>query len=255
MLNKVRLGISANSELARQACDKLEQLPSYYAPILLALMADAALMKSCVNTISEQALLNYIKYYEDTDKVNFIVKCQEFLLKAVNQTEYSQVKLIKNIAKYLLFSGELTDEEYAVVFAEYIRAGSEFVHKIYSRLIFEQELYLETKNIEEAFLVYVSLSAATDNKQLKLKYLQNALAVYPDMHRGVKLLLQKLDETPQSELKYLLAQLIAQINKIVEAGRFEEALAVIEQGQELVGKDAKLLVLKAEVLRKILAGK
>lgn len=252
-LNEFRLNRSKGKELLTKLQEHdINQLPEYYAELLLALMLESdnnVLWKRC----SEQTLLSYMGFLSLAFSAEFFSKAKSFVMDMVAKTEcgFWENRAIKNIAKYLIFSGELINEEYSKIFNIYLLSGTAYLNGLYSEDTIIEERVQELKNVEEACLLYFEKMRRSDEMLDKIKHLGNALAVYPDMHQGVKLLIDELlREQKLTGMENLLTELIEQINVLIDNDRFEDALGLIQESESVVGINARLLLLKTYIFCK-----
>lgn len=250
VLNEFRLNRSKGKKLlTKLQGNDINQLPEYYAELILAqvlIPEDDTLWQSC----SEQNLLIYMGFLSLVYPEEFFSKAKSYVMDmaAKKGCGFWENRTIKNITKYLLFSGELKSNEYMKIFHIYMLAGTAFLRGLYSEVTILEERLQELKNVEEAFLLYLEKMQRSNELPNKIKYLGNALAVYPDMHAGINLLIEELEnEQRPSGMENLLSELIEQINILIKNGRFEEALCMIQEGENVVGKNARLLLLTTDI--------
>lgn len=248
-LNRFRLNRSKGKEFITKLQENdINQLPEYYAEFLFALMLEPkedTLWKNC----SEQNLLIFMGYLSIVYPEEFFLKVKNYIVELnAKGSDFWENRVIKNITKYLLFSGRLKTEEYAKYFHIYLLSGTAFLNGLYSEDTIIEERVQELKNVEEACLLYLEKMLRSDRLTDKVKYLGNALVFYPDMYQGIKLLTDELsDEQKPIGMENLLTELIGQIEVLVNKGRFEEALGVIQEGENIVGKNVRLLLLKTDI--------
>ncbi|MDQ7096257.1 glycosyltransferase [Desulfosporosinus sp. PR] len=232
----------------------LNILPDYYALVLaysLKFRPQDAWKISAV--LSEQTIVGYMSYMDEVDKVMFVKFCRDYVtLDDDNSASRFQIdRLRKNIAKYLLFSGELDDAEYLETFKLYIKWGQSFIELLYREAVFENELIFDLKNKEEMFLLYMTLAHRNNDQNRYMRYLRKALKVYPEMNRGIEGLANTLsNQTRCKEMETLTLQLLASLDDLIESEQFDAALGLIEECKNIIGHDLRLLAIQSDILKK-----
>jgi len=261
LLNRIRIqAVEVSREewldtLENMDGGELNALPAYYAPLLVYLMEVYPQdVWRCSSYFSEQTLVEYMKYMDEVDKSWFVNMCRKFveILPVDGANQYQIARIKKNMAKYLLFSGVLDEMEYKDIFATYIEAGKNYLETLYSAIMFEQELIYDLKNREEMFLLYMVLAErfAGDGSEV-VKYLKKALAVYPEMSKGVKIALQSLsNQEGNSEMEQLIEKLLVIVEGHIADKQFDEALKIVLECEDILGKNLRLLAKKAEIYQK-----
>lgn len=230
-------------------------LPDYYAPILAYSMKYRAhetwRISGC---LSERTIMGYMSYLDEVDKVAFVTICREFINVAAESAvdSYQMVRLQKNAAKYLLFSGELSDAEYSQVFANYVEKGTCFFQALYGSIVWEKQLVHDLKNVEETFLLYLTQANKVRNDQKKyISILRKALSAYPEMNKGIDILLQSvIVDHNYLKMQQLVEELLLNVDKLVIDCQFDEALAIIAECETIVGNNMRLIAKKAEIYNK-----
>lgn len=254
-LNRVRLGKIPVTELAQEIFRKdANQMQPYFSLTLFALMQDDLLCESGGELLTEQTILSYMKHLDESHRQEFLSRSRQFVfsIELTGVVTYSKARLAKNIAKYLLFSGELDEEEYKQVFAVYLNAGKTFLQTLYNEFVFTKELVFDLKNVEEIFLLYMMLSERSKSDgSMNVQYLRKALAIYPDMSKGVEIILQTMSvKEGDSEMEQLTKQLLANVESLIAAGQYEEALNMINECETIIGGDVRLLAYKTAIIKK-----
>lgn len=251
-LNKTRLHENNSNDFMAKAKEAdLVQLPDYYGVLLL--IALKGEHQEFFRGASESVFISFMGYLSEVYTERFFAQSLEYVQQSsvVQSADFWLNRTVKNIAKYLLFSGKLSELQFTEVFQAYITAGSNYLSGLYHSDTIEEERVYELKNVEEACLLYVLRSFQTTDRNEKIKYLELAAHHYPDMHKGIKLLLEKLSQelTVPSPMEELLQQLLAQLTVLVEQQCFREALEIIAESEAMVGKDIRLLMMKTKIFR------
>lgn len=231
----------------------INQFPNYYAFVFMVLMFqdDSQNLYKLSSQLSEGTILEYMKYLDEVDKIQFIDACKKKLATSDDKidNQYQNVRVRKNIAKYLLFSGDLDEIEYAAVLEQYLDAGKKYIKTLYNEIVIQNELIYEMRNVEEVFLLYMTIAEQSkeDSKKV-IQYLKKALNTYPDMSRGVDSVLQSLAmPNNNEEMNQLTEELLLHVEKHIASGQFDEALAVISECESIIGNDLRILAMKAKI--------
>jgi len=253
-LNRVRLGRNTVEDLAKEIFSKdPNQMQPYFSLTLFALMQDDLLCDIGGQLLTEQTILSYMKHLEECHREEFLNRSRQYVfsIELTGGVTYSKARLAKNIAKYLLFSGELNKEEYKKVFVIYLYTGSIYLQTLYNEIVFTKELVFDLKNVEEIFLLYMILAEQSKSDANKnVQYLRKALEVYPDMSKGVEIILGSLSVNEvDSEMEQLTKQLLENVEKLITVGQLKEALNMIIECEIIIGGDVRLLAYKTEILK------
>ncbi|WP_378950654.1 glycosyltransferase [Pelosinus sp. sgz500959] len=259
-LNRVRLGdekISCQEwlNIIENIGGEINQLPTYYAPIFVSMMETYPQEVWRVSPyFSEQTLVNYMTYMDEVDKTLFVRICRNFIsVLPGNPTKpYQMARIEKNMAKYLLFSGVLDQQEYKGVFAIYIEKSKYYLEILYNAIVFEEELIYDLKNKEEIFIMYMVLAERFSRESSKkVQYLKKALAVYPEMSKGIEIILQSLSQQDtDTELAQLIEKLLDIVETHIESKQFDDALDIVMECEGIIGNNLRLLAKKSEIYQK-----
>ncbi len=246
ILNENTFDTTRKTNLA--ACD-FNSLPDYYGDIINYALADFRFAADIFSRISEPNIIRFFKYLDTHNRKPFTE-----LIKANadhNPASFQEVRLQRHLLKYLLFSGELNDQEYRHYFALYLRHGSAYVKTLYNLAILGADIIYDVKNVEEAMLVYLVMAEESVGNQVKyVQYLQKALAIYPDMNKGIRLLLDAVREEPEKrhdEINRLKKELMQQIRILVDKKEYATAKQIIAEAEKIVGPDMELLAAKTTI--------
>ena len=257
-LNRVRLQnekISKEEWLGNMVGRQFSTLPAYYAPLFIYMMAAYPQnVWRCSSNFAEETLVAYMTYMNEVDKEAIIGICRKFIavLPENGTDQYQMARIKKNMAKYLLFSGALDNREYKDIFAIYIENGRLYLETLYRAVLFEQELVHDLKNREEKFLLYMILAErlSPDNAKV-VQYLKKALAIYPEMSKGVEIALLSLsNQEVNNEMEQLIEKLLVIVEGHIAEKQFDEALKIVLECEGILGKNLRLLAKKAEIYQK-----
>ncbi|WP_428817611.1 glycosyltransferase [Clostridium butyricum] len=160
------------------------------------------------------------------------------------------------ICRALLVLDKIKDEDYRIIFNQYIHNGIELISGIYSKYILDNEMVFELKNDEHKFFLY--MMKAEENKDISKKeyvrYLRYSLKSYPYMSKGIEFLLNSLSDVinkDNSEITKLKNMLLKNIELLLSTGRLEEAFSIVEEYEKIVGSDFYILLYKSLILKNI----
>lgn len=225
----------------------------FYAEILYYSMIRGISIDNIFFSFNQSKLAAYFNYlnvrYNDLDKTikNY--------LPTIYGDGFQQVKIRKSLLGFLL----LLDENihyYNEVFRVYVKNGIQYLQSLYAKEILDNEWVQELKNEEEAFFLYINLSErqlAGGNPRGAIEYLRKALNQYPIMNKGIKALLNNLEENlgnnqGSSLLRGYKSELMSEIEKLINSGKILEAKAVISEYETLIKEDNDFLSFKAVIL-------
>ena len=151
---------------------------------------------------------------------------------------------------------KIKDEDYRIIFNQYIHNGIELISSIYSKYILDNEMVFELKNDEHKFFLY--MMKAEENKYISKKeyvrYLRYSLKSYPYMSKGIEFLLNSLSDVinkDDSEISKLKNMLLKNIELLLSTGSLEEAFSIVEEYEKIVGSDFYILLYKSLILKNI----
>lgn len=260
MLNRVRTGTMSLESWAWQFLnEEVEEYPAYFSLLLLALLEDTMLCRAAGNKISETTIREYMKHLEDLDHEEFVGAAKKYVsvVSEISEMNFEQIRLRKNIAKYLLFSGALTGEEYEALFEHYCSLGIAFMEGLYCPQIIKEGRILDVKNVEEAFFLYLALANKSEPIE-KVMYYRQASQIFPEMNQGILGLLKKIqldrepvetvqDNSGKKEMQELKEKLLVYIEELISQEKYQDAKKVIAEAEGILGLDLDLLALKSEV--------
>lgn len=227
------------------------ELPSYYAMIWERSLKSSEVEDDILlywGDLSESLITEYMKYLNDVFLDDFLMISNEFVKRNSLESKYQLVRMKKNILKFLIFS----THKYEEYFEDYLFIGKAYLKSLYNRYVIDNELIQDLKNVEEVFFLYLLCAENASNEQ-KVEYYKKAAMVFPEMAAGIKLLLRELsividkENGKNSEIDKMKKTLCESICHLIELGKIDEAGRSIDEAEAIVGMDAELLALKAEV--------
>lgn len=178
--------------------------------------------------------------------VNFKTELEKYLMAYKADDSLNNIRSLKLLSHYLLCSG-VSEENFVVIFKNYIRNGVEYIKRIYSQEVIKQELIYDLKNDEEIFLIYLcrALDHQEDDHEY-IKYLRKALKSYPVMHKGITLLLeeikvkQEVQEKNRNEFEEFKIMFKRNIQTLISCGYLVEAKNLITEYESIVENDLEI---------------
>lgn len=271
LLQKVRLAIDEGrsvDDILQAKIRELDfnELPEYYGDVLYYLLKNNFPITSVLQNVRERKIdsfLNYLKnVYDDLSLLLFRYLEKQEADGAAGQA-LAELIINKTFAKYLLVLDKLAEEQYEYVFNRYITEGSKYIRSIYKEDIVQNEQIAVVKGEEDAFLLYMSLAETHKNKdKVKyLRYLRKSLKEYPLLKKGIEIKLKKVQESVEnveadapspslqdsavnSKLESYKRQVKDNLEKLINAGRTQEAKEIIQQYETLVSGDAEIYSMK-----------
>lgn len=256
-LNKMRLMYNSGEieELGKvissfSCAYDFNSLPDYYGDLLYYLIK-LGRPEELLGDLTELNALRYLKYLADeygtTINNTILLYCAEDL-----DSDFKKLRSNKTLTKYVLFSEQGSDESYLSTFEKYLTSGIAYMQKIYTPLVIDEELIHDVKSVEEAFLLYMLKARSYKHiESCYVQYLKKAVTIFPEMNRGIKLLLQEIEEPANSaakEMADLRGLLIQHIQTLLDNGEYASAKKVIEEYEQICGPDVESLALKSQAI-------
>lgn len=259
-LNKIRIefneenkGLNISSSILKRI--EKNEVEFFYGDLIYF----KVLLDEDINIILENTNYNFIKecfvyIYNKYD--DFSEKLLKHIKKNNNKKtdEFKNIRLIKVYLRYLLVVDKLSDENFEYAFNLYIQYGIEYIKKIYSMYLLENELVNECRNSEDVFHIYI-LKALENKKTEKIKYvkyLKMALKEDESMSKGIQILLDKTEEKSEAEneMEILKGQFKSNIENLIINNNLSEAKDLIQEYEDILGSDLEILMLKSKLLVK-----
>lgn len=263
ILNTTRLAIKDNSEIDNLTLQSIRQLdfnelPAFFADITYYLLRNQYDIKDVLKKNRDYTIETHIQYlsgkYKDLSK--YLLSYLQQTMEGLGLSDY---RIRKILSKNVLILDDIKEEVFREVWDSYIETGTYYIAQVYNHIIIESEMIYDVKNDEDAFLVYMLL--AQRNKDIDMleyiKYLRKALKSYPDMKKGIEILLEEIQEQQNNkeevtsqggELELYKKQVKDNIRNLINNGEIEEALVLIRQYEEMVESDIETYSMKAVIL-------
>lgn len=257
VLNKVRCSIFENRELNFEINNYLKSnvdfndLHDYYGDFLYYLIRHNVNICSLLNNVRELEFNRFFVYLNERYD-DFGEKVFSYLQEVNFNEDKSTYRIKKALERYALLTAQLNDEDFLMVFNQFIEDGTTYINKIYSKdIIFNEEIY-ELKNEEEGFLLYMfkAILVKDSDKKSYIGYLRKALELYPYMRRGIEYLLNEFnDETDvvNNELEQYKTQVKSTIKSLIENNRLKDAEAIISEYEKIINNDMEIVLYKSQI--------
>lgn len=262
ILNKLRLAIVDNKEIERGiiysylSSVDFNNSPNYYGDVLYYCIYYGIDFYSYLINATEANLVKYFLYLDkkSSDFVNVLMK---FSKSYANEDGFKYVRVNKIIFKVLMAAGGYEDNVYWEIFSKYAELGIKYIASIYNNELIDNELIADVKNNEEAFLLYLKkgFELKGANKIGFVKFLKKCLNIYPEMKKGIEILLEKefnedinnksIEENKEFELYKI--EIKNSIKAFTENNQLEEAIKLISEYEQVVKKDFQIYSMKAVI--------
>lgn len=265
LLNRIRLYLEKDTgENTDELIEKIklidfQPLSVFFADFIYFLMLKCVPLEEILHNIRDDKLHGYINYLANKYR-GFSKVVLKYLDNTIKNNELIQIRINKVLEKSILILNAITTEKLKYVWGRYIEDGVNYITKLYSQEVIENELIYDVKNDEDAFLVYMLLANRNKNKD-KLQYIQylkKALKVFPIMNRGIELLLESIEENEQkassdklNEFEELKEKVKNNIKILLAQNQAMEAKTIVDEYLKIVPNDLEMLLLKSEVHLKI----
>lgn len=164
---------------------------------------------------------------------------------------YDNLRINKILCRYVLLIDKIDDFEYEWIFKYYLEIGVKYISSTYNRDLIEDEYIHIFNSEEEKFLVYMSIGMRSENdKNVYVKYLRNALAVYPYMKKGIEIVLKELQnkiKLENDEFEQYKVQVKTQIKDLIEKNKLDEASVIISEYEQIVKNDIEIILIKSQL--------
>lgn len=227
---------------------KLDSDPDVYSDLLFFRIIYKMPITEELTRLSQNKVYQWVLALEGRYE-NFKTELEKYLMVYQGDNSLSSIRSLKLLSHYLLCSG-VSEENFSVIFKEYIKNGVEYIRRIYSSEFIKQELINDLKNDEEIFLIHICRAIDhQENDHDYLKYLSKALKSYPIMHKGIDLLLDEnkvkleVQKENKNEFEQLKLKFKLNIQTLINSGHLVEAKNLIKEYESIMGADSEILQL------------
>ncbi|WP_411682044.1 TDP-N-acetylfucosamine:lipid II N-acetylfucosaminyltransferase [Clostridium thailandense] len=256
LLNRIRIDIGRNSNMLNeekniQSLD-FNNLPDYYGDIIYKLLKLKYPIYDILINCFEIKLNKFFQYlgskYENLTDTILV-----YLDENKEAANFNKIRINKALKRYIIAFNKLNDTEFTQIFKSYISDGIDYISGVYSKKIIQEERIYDLKNEEEAFLIYMykAQNIKDSNESEYIRYLGKALKSFPEMKKGIEILLDELKEKQNSindEMEILKRQLKENIRSLIDTRNIKEAKVLIDEYKKMVPKDIEIYSMNAVIL-------
>jgi 2-polyprenyl-3-methyl-5-hydroxy-6-metoxy-1,4-benzoquinol methylase/glycosyltransferase involved in cell wall biosynthesis len=230
--------------------NKLEDLPSYFSELVYLAIKDNNSISEIFLHLRNEDIISLIELldsrYQDFYEIVILY------VNSYRSDEFKEIKVKKNLYKYLLSFDKLNDNDFLAIFKKYVNEGIAYIKYIYNINLVEMELINEMEINENKFFAYMYLSqnSKETNNSKPIYYIRKALNVFPYVNKGIKLLIEDMekdDSRGNNEFEKLKEETKQNINILIEAGQYNEAKGLIHDYEQIVNKDIEIFSIKAVI--------
>ncbi|NSW90067.1 MAG: CDP-glycerol glycerophosphotransferase family protein [Firmicutes bacterium] len=256
LLNKIRINLKEdifeiNEDMLKNISEiDYNEIPPFYGDIIYYLIKAKIPLEKIIQKVSENKLMQFLGHCYKKHE-GFIKTIVEYLenIKVISNN-LIQVRISKEIDKFLLLSEELDEVQYKQIFRRYLNDGIFYISKLYNKEIIEKEMVCDVKNEEHTFLMYIYLAnnIKVRDKRSYIGYLRKALNAYPFMKKGIQILLDELQENENIEnesLQQYQTKVKEHIIHYINCGELNKAKTLIDEYERIIKTDADIYSMKA----------
>ena len=232
---------------------KVEDLPVYCSNIFYYLMKwDYPLEKIMVNfkEVWLTCALEYVsKRHNDLSTVIY-----SYLREYTSVSNIHEYKLGKTLARCALLLDDFNEVDYETIFMRYLEDGTKYLELVYNPVIISDSLICELKNDEEVFLLLMeqaNRALARNNRREYVGYLRKALKAFPNLKRGIEILLKKIvddNKTKSTEFDMYKLQIKNTVRQFINDGKLNEAKQLLTEYKDIVPNDLEIVLLESQIL-------
>jgi Glycosyltransferases involved in cell wall biogenesis len=258
LLNRIRLW---DQENVNQLLDEISKLPLnelgfYFGDVFYFIMKRKISLHSINLEIQEQELELFFRYLNEKYP-DFAVLCDTYLQSQDKDSTLEEQRVHKILRRIMLQTEHLDQEKYDQVLDRYIKDGIGYIRRIYRLEIFEDDKPYLLADKEEIFFYYLDKArfVETTDRAQYVRYLKKALLEYPDMKKGIEVLLNRLTKKMDDQAKPSVsaemqeyAQIVkANLKQFIQNGMFKEAREIIQGYEEIIPNDPEITELKNSI--------
>lgn len=256
-LNKLRIMYCKNSDDVKSELIRFNVkynigiMSDYYGDVIYYMLKFGLEIDGVFSKHSEINISKKLKYC--SDKFNDFVEILEkrYNLNLEDNMNFSIIRTNKIIGRVILLL-DPNNKNYKHIFDNYINYGILYMKLIYTQTVLDYEMILDLKDSEEIFLLY--MNKAVEKRKINhdeyLRYLRKALKNYPEMKRGIELLLDEY----KSEQVYNNEEFInysttvkKNIKNFIELNVLNEAELLINEYEKILPNDTEIVLLKSQL--------
>ncbi len=258
-LNKIRIAYYEKSENLYNMCiefmdtNKFEELPDFYGDIIYYLMTLQESLTDIMYFMHEVNLYKFLNYlYGRYSNLGEII--YEYLISNIEESSFKLVKINKILSELASKVEKIPEDVFESVFKMYIQSGIKYITTIYNKEAVDNGYVdIETLSPSDAFLV--SVYWAEEKKQNKKEHknlLKFAATFYPDMIKGVEMVIDEIENTKEKviinpEMERLKLQLKEKIKNLIAVECMEDAKQLINEYEQIVPGDLEIILFKSQI--------
>ena len=265
LFNQLRL---ANNEedklnLAKLLLESIDfnKEPLFYAEIFLNFKEDPELIITEMIKVEILTSRNIFKYLIEKDE-SFIKGFEDYILEINGEAvDIDKRRVIISLIAVLLLinisENKEVNNKYSEIFRRYIEHGINFVSELY-QIDKVALIYKNVSSVEDRFFLIMFLvnkSLLENNKKSAVSYMMEALNVYEAMAKYIDIYKNDLFVTEEDKQKEVQKQQFQDykiqvkntIKSLIESDKFDEALLIINEYQQIVPDDMEIVLLKSQI--------
>lgn len=260
-LNKVRLTLNNkldfDEENIKSYVEKINfnKTSNFYGDIIFYFLKRGRNISNIIGNVRDDKLKQYFLYLYLLYSDEFIKLGKKYVSSFNEEVTYEEKKFVKSLCHFLLASVEFQEKEYKEIFKNYITNGTDYIKEIYHSNVIENERIDDLKNDEEAFLLYIyhAKNNKAQNPKTYISYLRKALEIYPEMRKGIEVLIKEVTETKQDqtntmdEMETYKKQFKENIQSFIEQGLLQEAKDMVTEYEKIVKYDIDVYSIKGVI--------
>lgn len=262
-LNQIRRKMIKNEELNFEDIERIKKFNfnnnlGFYGELIYYMIKQNKDIDNIIGNLSESQINKYISHmnntFTDLSKTLLDYFRDKEDIKNLNYSISS-----KTLKRVVLIKEKKLDDNYKNLFTRYIKEGIFYMEEVYKKEILDFENTYVLKNNEEMFFMYMKKAYQyKQEEQLKyIYYLRQALNAYEYMDKGIRLLLEEMQEPKnkdnnisndnQNEFEEYKNMLKKNIKILLETNKTGEAKYLIDEYLKIVPDDLEMLILKSDV--------
>lgn len=258
LLNKIRLYPKDCQDVDQQLLDEMkslnfEALPVFFADVIYFILNRNIDIEEILDDIWEYTFQSHMAYLANkyANISDVIIKYLENEKKDLN---LNQLRFRKVLRKSVLILDSVEIEKFKYTWDRYIDEGTYYIAKVYNDMIIDNEMVYDVKNNEDGFLLFMLLAKRHEHKNelTYIKYLRKALKVYPDMKKGIEILMQRIKKeniftSECNESDNLKENIKKNISMLLDLDKVLEAKMLMDEYFKIVPDNLEMLTLKSEI--------
>ena len=226
--------------------------PNYFGDLIYYKLKFKEEFSELLMNISEITLMRYLNYvckkYDDfCNTIQFYLDSTDYF-----EDEYRVIRFRRLLRKYILILNSESKEVFNLNFRYYMNEGINYINRIYSAYILDNEMIYDVRNEEESFFIFINKANKIReyDKREYIRYLRKALSVYPCMKNGIEMLLEDLEgkeNKTNEEFEYYKLKIKSTIKDLIYSRKLEDAEMLIRKYEEIVKNDLEIVLYKSQL--------